>query len=181
MKRIISILTLGLLSALPLFAARRVVPIVGHTPGANDTFWTTDLQISNSSAASQVLHLTFHPSGRSAVTRDVSLGGQESALLEDVVAPSRFGSPDDTAWVGELEIEGPDDFSASARTFTRGSTAAGTFGSVSGSVDPTLLASHGTVTGIVVDDRFRSNVALTNAGDDPVTLHFDLRRRDGSV
>ena len=180
-SRILPLLAIALLSSAPLFAARRVLPLVGHTPGAHSTFWTTDLQLTNTSAVSRTLHLTFHPNGHPAVTRDVELAGHESKLLEDVVAPKSFGQSDDTAWIGELEIESPDDFSASAHTFTRSSSDDGTFGSVSDSIDPSILANHGTVTGIVVDDRFRSNASFTNPSDDPISVHLDLRRRDGSI
>ena len=181
MKRILTLLAVSLLFTAPLMAARRVLPLAGHAPGANNTFWTTDLHLSNESAISRTLRLTFHPNGRDAVTRDVTLAGHESTLLEDVVAPRALGMSDDTTWIGELEIESPDDFSATARTFTRGSNGDGTFGSVSDSIDPSVLANHGTVTGIVVDDRFRSNASFTNASDDPISVHVDLRRRDGSI
>jgi len=181
MKHITLSLATALLVAAPLFAARRVLPLVGHAPGANSTFWTSDLQVTNASAASRRLHLTFHPNGHDPVSRDIDLAGHESKLIEDVVAPRAFGLSDDTAWIGELEIESPDDFSANARTFTRASSADGTFGSVSDSIDPSILADHGTVTGVAVDDRYRSNASFTNPSDDPIRVHIDLRRREGSI
>ena len=179
MKRTLSLLALSALFATSLFASRRIIPVAGHTAGANNTFWTTDLHLSNRSTDSRVFHLTFHPDASSAFSRDIALGGGESVLLRDAAAPEAFGRPAGTNWLGELEIEAEAEFEVGSRTFTGSDD--GSFGSVQNGMDPSILPNHGTVTGLVVDDKFRSNVALTNAGDDTVHVHLDLRRRDGSV
>ena len=181
MKRIKSFVFLIVMLAVPAFASRRIVPLAGHLPGANNTFWTTDLQLTNTSAQSEVVHLTFYPNGRSPVSRDFTLASGESRLIEDVTAPSAFGVSSDTSWLGQLELSSNDDFAATARTFTRNDSSSGTYGSVSDSIDPSLLARGGTITGLVSDDRFRTNLALANASDDSVSVHFELRRRDGSI
>jgi len=178
-RRIFSLLILSALVAVPTFAARRIIPLAGHVGGVNNTFWTTDLQLTNTSAQAETVHIRFYPNGRSAVSRDVTLSANQSQLMEDVTSPHAFGASDDTQWLGQLELESSGDFAATARTFTRSSD--GTYGSVSDSVDPTLLAHGGTITGLASDDRFRTNIALANSSDDPVTIHLDLRRRDGSV
>jgi len=179
MHRVLALAGIAVLCATSMFASRRIVPLAGHAPGANHTFWTTDVQLSNRSADTELFHLTFHPSGSPAVSRDVSVGGGSSMLLRDVTSPDSFGQPSSTNWIGELEIESPADFDISARTFTGSDD--GTFGSVQNGVDPSMFADHGTVTGLVADDRFRSNIGLTNASDDTAHIHIELRRRDGSL
>ena len=181
MKRVFSLLVITAALAAPTFAARRIVPLAGHVRGVNNTFWTTELQLSNTTAEFQNVHLTFHPTGGSPVSRDIALAANESVLVRDVTSPASFGAPASTEWLGELELESSGDFSATARTFTSADDESGTYGSVSDSVDPSLLSKSGTIGGLAADDRFRTNLALTNANDDVVTMHLEVRRRDGSL
>jgi plastocyanin len=179
MKRALSLSILALLVAASAFASRRIVPLAGHVHGVN-SFWTTDLQIANTTTQAETVRVTFYPTNRAAVSRDISLGARESILVRDVTAPEAFGLSGDTEWLGQLQLESAGDYTATVRTFTTDDKN-GTFGSVSDSVDPSLLATGGTITGLVADDRFRTNIALVNASDDTISVHFDLRRRDGSI
>ena len=181
MKRILSLTILALLVAVPTFASRRIVPLAGHVRGLNNTFWTTDLQLANTTPQTETVRLTFYPANRAAVSRDITLAANESVLVRDVTGPEAFGLSSDTEWLGQLQLESAGDFTASARTFTAADDKGGTYGSVSDSVDPSMLATGGTITGLVADDRFRTNIALVNGSDDTIPVHFDLRRRDGSI
>lgn len=180
MKRHLSFLVFALLVAVPSFADRRIVPLAGHVRGVNNTFWTTDLQLANTTAQNESVRVTFYPANRAAVSRDISLAANESVLVRDVTAPAAFGVSDDTEWLGQLQLESIGDFNATARTFTADDKG-GSYGSVSDSVDPDLLPQAGTITGLLADDRFRTNIALVNPSDDSIAVHLDLRRKDGSI
>jgi hypothetical protein len=162
------------------FAATRIIPVAGHLPGANNTVWTSDVSLRNNTGAAMTVDLVFHAGGGVTRTRSIQLGANTSVLLEDAVAPSKFGGANPEWWLGQLEIRAPGDVTASAHTFTSGKDG-GTFGSTLDGVDPSVLSASGAMTGLVNDARFRSNVAFTNANDSAITLSYSLRRADGGV
>lgn len=173
-------LAMSLCAAMNLAAATRIVPIAGHTPGANGTSWTTDLSLTNNSASQAVVDLVFRTDDGAAHTRSVTINAHESLLLADVVAPSSFPGTNPTSWLGQLEIRSAADVSAAAHTFTQAS-AGGSYGSTYDAFDPSVLSTTGTVAGLISSSHFRSNVAFVNAGDSASSFDVVLHREDGSV
>lgn len=180
MRRRLLSLAVSLFAVASLSAATRVVPIAGHTPGANGTSWTTDLSLTNNSASSAAVDLIFRTEDGVAHMRSVTLGAHESLLLPDVAAPSSFSGANPASWLGQLEIRSTSDVSAAAHTFTQAG-AGGTYGSTYDAFDPSVLSTSGTIAGLIASARFRSNVAFANPGDDASSFDVTLRREDGSI
>ena len=94
---------------------RQVVPVVGRTPGANGTFFTTDLRLLNAQTREVQATLIFTPS--------VTDGRGEFAAVRVALSAGRTFATDDvvrnffaTAGTGQLEILG--DVIVSTRTST---------------------------------------------------------------
>ena len=169
-----------LFSSTTAFGATRVIPLAGHTPGANGTMWVTDLSLTNDGAEPAIVDLVFH-SDAGTRSRRVSVTTWESLLLEDVVAPEHFPGTNPPAWLGQLEIRSTrTTVRASAHIFTTGATG-GTYGTTYESVDPAVLPSSGVVAGLVSSDGFRSNVAFANPTAEPASYEYSLYGEDGAL
>jgi hypothetical protein len=162
------------------FAGTRIIPVAGHIPGANNTAWTTDVSLKNNSSAAVPVELVFHTDSGLTRSRSLTLGGSASILLDDAVAPSKFGAGNPESWLGQLEIRAPGDVTASAHIFTQGKNG-GTYGSTYDGVDPAVLSTAGSIAGLVNSSSFRSNVAFTNPNATPITITYTLRNADGGV
>lgn len=163
-----------------LFASTRIIPVAGHLPGANGTSWTTDVSLTNNTPTSVVVDLVFHPEDGIARTRTVTLGPNQSTLLDDAVGPTKFSGDNPSSWLGQLEVRSTGDVSASAHIFTSG-VGGGTFGSTYDDFDPTVLSKSGSISGLISSSRFRSNIAFANPNDPSNGFDYVLRREDGSV
>lgn len=158
----------------------RIVPIAGHTEGAYGTFWRTDLLLSNSVNHTQVVDLTFWPVGAPPVTRAVILAPSDTMLIEDVANPISFGSSA-ASWTGQLTVDSPHGLHATAHTFTTSPLREGTYGGVTESYDPLVIPAHGTLTGLNISNRFRSNVAFANGVSAVNAIEFSVRGSAGQV
>ena len=177
--------TLALACALiltsPALGVARIVPAAGHAEGAFGTFWRTDLLLSNSVNHSQVIDLKFYPTGSAAaVTRSIVIGPMETVLVPDAVNPAAF-STQAQSWIGQLVLESPHGLHASAHTWTTSPLRDGTYGGVLDSYDPLILPSHGTLTGLLVNARFRSNVAFANGANGTNVVDLTARDAPGQV
>ena len=56
-----------------LSSERRILPVVGSTPGANGTFFRTSVQLNNPGAAPMTGRIVFHPSGAAGSHLDTAL------------------------------------------------------------------------------------------------------------
>jgi hypothetical protein len=180
MKRLLLYAALWIAAATSTSAATRIIPVAGHVPGANNTAWTTDLSLRNNTSSAMSVELVFHADNGLTRSRSVTLDASSSLLMEDAVAPSRFPGTNPDSWLGQLEIRAPGDITASAHIFTQGKNG-GTFGSTYEGVDPAVLSTSGSMTGLVNSSRFRSNVAFTNPTGDAISISYTLRNADGSV
>ncbi|HKO59071.1 MAG TPA: PKD domain-containing protein [Thermoanaerobaculia bacterium] len=159
-------------------AANRVVPVAGHLPGANGTTWTTDLSLTNNSSSTAFVDLVFHPAEGAARTRTISMAAGQSLLIEDAVNPADLPGANPASWLGQLEVRSASDVTAEARIFTAASNG-GTFGSTFQSFDPAALSDSGSIAGLIVSGRFRTNVAFANPNDVLVTFSYTLRDQAG--
>jgi len=162
------------------FASTRIIPVAGHLPGANGTAWTTDVSLTNRTASVVTIDLIFRPEDGVARTRSLTLGANESTLLEDAVGPTRFSGTNPSAWLGQLEVRSSGDVVASAHIFTQAASG-GTFGSSYNGLDPAVLSTSGSIAGLIHSGRYRSNVAFTNPSDQVASFDYTLRREDGSI
>lgn len=80
---------------------RRILPVVGSTPGANGTFFRTSVQLNNPGSAPMTGRIVFHPTGASGSTSDPALSyslapGQTQSIADllPAMGASGLGSAD---------------------------------------------------------------------------------------
>lgn len=153
---------------------RQVIPVVGHAPGANGTFFRSDVRMLNRGPRETEVILTFTPStadGRitfGAVKVIVRPG--ESAPFDDVVR-TVFA----TRGTGQLEIAG--DVLASARTYTV--SGEGTFGLFSAATDVAEAVAPSWIVHLRNDEAFRSNIGFAEVSGHPARVVVELRSATG--
>jgi PKD repeat protein len=134
-------------------AGSLTIPVVARAPGANGTFWRSDLTLFNPSSSSVTLTLRY-----AGATKSLFLGGNDTTVLADIL--SQFGH---TSSSGALQVTwsastGP---AVTSRTYTSVATG-GTYGQ---SIDPVAsFASRAFVPGLRNDGSYRSNVGFVNGG-----------------
>ena len=112
---------------------RRILPVVGSTPGANGTFFRTSVQLNNPGGASSTGRIVFHPSGAAGSENDPSLSysvapGQTQSIADllPAMGVSGLGSAD-------IEITSGAALVANARVFNDAG-ASGTTGFTEGAM-----------------------------------------------
>ena len=150
--------------------SRSTIPAIGRAPGANGTFWRSDVRLFN--PTSSILGLTLRYQGAS---MPVTVLPNQTAVLSDVV--SQFGA---TSGSGSLDIlwngnAGP---IVASRTYTA-APSGGTYGQ---SIDATqAFTSDSYVPGLRSDSSFRSNVGFVNGGDSTIGINATLLSTNGQT
>ncbi|HKR66767.1 MAG TPA: PKD domain-containing protein, partial [Thermoanaerobaculia bacterium] len=143
----------------PAIGGALSVPVVGRAPGANGTFWRSDVTFYNPTTSRMVLTLRYGNA-----TRAIAVEGGETEVLPDVL--SEFG---ETAGSAALRVEwtlatGP---VVTTRTYTSVENG-GTYGQ---SIDPLAqLGNDAFVPGLRNDTSYRTNVGFVNGGSDTETF-----------
>lgn len=177
-----------------------VLPAAAHTPGANDTFWRSDVAIHNFQSTPLSVELAVIESGEgnydnvfpvvpSGGMTSVTVPPAGSVLLEDVLRGHRgLGSV-----TGAILIGADQPFAVTSRAYNM--TAGGaTVGQTVPPVDTFLENTFGRtelanavayVPGIINNDRFRSNLGAVigngNATGEPLTVAVTVRNAAGAV
>lgn len=148
-----------------------VIPAVGRAPGANGTFWRSDVTMFNSHGVPFDVTLRYGASARS-----YTLGAGETVVLRDVLAS--FGL---TSGTGALRISwtaaggGP---AVTSRTYTT-TESGGTYGQ---SIDPVQSFGYDSIVpGLRSDSSFRSNIGFVNGGDAPINIGVTLLNNWGQT
>ena len=135
------------------------IPAVGRAPGANGTFWRSDVTLFNPN--SDAMNVTLRYNG---TNKTLNLPARDTVVLADIL--SEYGA---TAGNGALFLS----WSASngpvvtSRTYTSVETG-GTFGQ---SIDPiATLGPTSYVPGLRNDSSFRSNIGFVNGGTEEETF-----------
>ena len=161
--------------------SRVVFPSVGSLPGANDTYWRSDLTLHNPFKERMPLGLRY-VSGDARIDRAVTILGGQSLRWEDVVH-SLFQAPvgSGVLWI---EYRGQHPPVARIRTYDAAHNA-------QGSVDAPLSmrdsATAGTenadliIVGIPGGTQRRVNVGIVNVGKIPATFRITVRTRTGQL
>lgn len=160
-----------------------VIPVATHAPGANGTFYVTDLRVVNAGAADATAELSFAPAGASrppetTVTIDVPAGATKR--LDDVVLGT-FGVAEG---FGRVVVRSASKLLVSARTYNAAAT--GTFGQYEPAALPTDTTRFGApplrLLGITRSADFRTNLGLVEAsGRAGVAVRVTVRDDAGSV
>jgi PKD repeat protein len=155
-----------------------VLPAVGRAPGANGTFWRSDVTLFNPTTSTlgfTLRYIAAGTDGRNAPSRNYALAPSTGSTFSDVL--NIFGI---TSGSGALEVRwnattGP---VVTSRTYTS-TTDGGTFGQ---SIDPVArFRADSYVTGLRSDASYRSNVGLVNGNDATIGVTVTLLSSFGTV
>jgi PKD repeat protein len=148
------------IQAIPAPAEKSLtIPAVGRAPGANGTFWRSDVTLFNPN--SDAINISLRYNG---TNKTLNLPARDTQVLSDIL--SSFGA---TAGNGALFLSwtastGP---VVTSRTYTSVETG-GTFGQ---SIDPIAsLSPNSYVPGLRNDASFRSNIGFVNGGTEEETF-----------
>lgn len=145
------------------------LPVVGRSPGANGTFWRSDVTLFNPNAARLIVTLRY-----GSTAKNVILNSGETEVLADVLA--QFGQ---TSGSGALQMSwsGENGPVVTSRTYTT-VTSGGTYGQ---SIDPVAkFANQMFVPGLRNDGSYRSNVGFVNGGSSSETFTVKLLSQSGT-
>jgi hypothetical protein len=151
------------IQAVPLPNGKIVFPAVGRLPGANGTFWRSDVTLYNPAGfGSQIVTLRYRPTGaddRNAASRQFTVGAGRTVVLADVLASFGLSSGSGALEVTWSGTSGP---VVTSRTYTTAESG-GTYGQ---SIDPiAAFSTDAFVPGLRSDFAFRSNVGFVNDND----------------
>lgn len=146
-----------------------LLPVVGRSPGANGTYWRSDVTLFNPTSTQMSLGLRYR-----GTTKVLSIGAGDTAVLADVL--SMFGV---TSGSGSLELlwsstTGP---VVTSRTYTS-VTGGGTYGQ---SIEPVPgFARILYVPGLRNDATYRTNIGFVNGGGAAETFTVRLLSPSGT-
>lgn len=170
-------------------ATDAVFPIVGRVPGANATFYRTDVALLNRSGESTSVVLEFYPAGSGgnagpSAIATVALDSDEQEVLTGDELQNLLGLGDG---IGALRVISPQHVHAVARIYNDQRTAGhGTFSQFvpaqSGTQNRTsgvlpMLANAQAATGA----GYRTNIGWFNAGPNQVTVTWAARNSSGTI
>ena len=159
-------------------SGRLVIPAVGRVPGANGTFWRSDVTFYNPGSSTMSLSLRYQPAGsdnRFVNALILTVGAGKTLVLADALNWLGISSGSgalDVRWTSAI---GP---VVSSRTYTT-TTSGGTFGQ---SIDPvTEFGNDAYVPGLRSDFTYRSNVGFVNGGDTTIGVTTQLLGTNGQT
>lgn len=179
----------GQLVAAASDATDAVFPIIGRVPGANGTFYRTDIALLNQSGESTTAVLEFYPAGNDgnagpAAIASIALDNNEQETLTGDAVQNLFGTGDG---VGAVRVIAPRHIIAVARIYNDQRTVGdGTFSQfvpgMTGTQNRTsgalpMLSNAQAATGA----GYRTNIGWFNAGPNQVTVTWTARGANGAV
>lgn len=151
--------------------------MVVHNEGVGGTSWRSDVVVSNQNSASQTVRLTYQTAAKAAFSKDRTLVGFATLLLEDLVV-DLFRAGDGR---GPLDVEVLNGATKAPVVVSR-AYSENSFGNLGSGLPADVMPSTDAVSlpGLLHDDDFRSSVAVT-AGDEAVWATFELFRGDDGL
>lgn len=144
----------------PAVGGALTIPVVGRAPGANGTFWRSDVTFFNPTTVRMTLTLQY-----GGVEKSFAINGGDTLVLADVLAVFGQTAGSATLAVTWSTVVGP---VATSRTYTSVENG-GTYGQ---SIDPLAQLSNATfVPGLRNDTSYRTNLGFVNGGSDTETFN----------
>lgn len=145
------------------------VPVIGRAPGANGTFWRSDVTLFNPTTDPMILTLRY-----GGTTRTLALEGRDTEVLKDILTSFNQTEGSGALLVSWNGSTGP---VVTSRTYTTSETG-GTFGQ---SIDPIgTLRTAMFVPGLRNDSGFRSNIGVVNGGSESETITITVLSQSGN-
>jgi hypothetical protein len=177
-------LLFSLLFAVPLFAQQSdnvilpleynyqlLIPVAGNTPGANGTFFKSDINIINLRAAEQRIRLRWLPQGRTGVdipAKEMTIAAASGFFSEDFVANVMEQTGLGAIQIVGIRSDGQPDVDARLYATSRIWTPHPVAGGTVSQTFPTLTMTTRSdappkwIFGVRRDDRYRLNVGIVN-------------------
>jgi hypothetical protein len=176
----------GLLADVGALEEFYFIPAAARAPGAEGSFWVTDVEINNSGMTSANFQYLWLPRGvdnsMPAASDTFMLEPGESIRHSDVLAAA-FGVSDDTEAFGALAaISDSEDLKFFIRTFNQ--TDSGTYGqAIPGLPADDLIQANmkKRILFFTENDAFRSNIGLLNGTGSPITIMWERYTADGTM
>jgi hypothetical protein len=159
--------------------SRVVFPSVGSLPGANATYWRSDLTLHNPFKERMPLGLRY-VSGDARIDRAVTILAGQSLRWEDVVR-SLFGAPEGSG-VLWIEYRGQHPPVARIKTYDAAHNAQGSVDAPLSMRDSATAGTENadlTIVGIPGGTQRRVNIGIVNVGKIPATFRITVRTRTG--
>ena len=159
--------------------SRVVFPSVGSLPGANASYWRSDLTLHNPFKERMPLELRY-VAGESRIDRNVTILGGQSLRWEDVVR-SLFGAPEGSG-VLWIEYRGQHQPVARIKTYDAAHNARGSVSAPLSTRDSASAGSENqdlTLVGIPSGTDRRVNIGIVNIGKVPAIFRITVRTRTG--
>lgn len=170
---------------------RQLVPVAGSAPGRNNTYFRTDLALTNGGAASTATLRYYQqtPDVR-VIERSVEIAQNQTLEFEDVVAGLFAATPPS---LGHIElVSGGSGVAMTSRTYTTVAGEARTFGTGVPTLSPAFALRGGqsvviggledstaATTNAATPATFRTNVGLVEVDGKPVTVKVSVLLFDG--
>ncbi len=145
------------------YASRRIIPIAGHTSGVNGSQWSTEIALANETASATSVEIRYPDFASLFVT----LAPGESRRIADDGAHH---------WIGQVEVLAEDAVVVSALVLESGGTAA-----AMPVLEEASLSDRGIVPGLIATRKFRTNIALVNAGAEWTSFTLRFRGPEGEL
>ena len=140
-----------------------VVPIAGNIHGANNTFYRTDLAITNRTTSTATATLGYRSRTGSFVSKTINLGSKQTQVLQDVVGTYFAVSGDTVGFITVTPVTGS--FAVASRTFATVGSKSDTFGTgVPSLASASALKNGGTRPIAGLNDANRTTVLANRAG-----------------
>ena len=169
-------------------AKNMYIPAAAVAPGANGTFWRTDVRIFNPSSSEEIdVTLHFLPQGldgRNISGRMFHIGKRETLVLDNVVS---ILAPHLTSVTGAIRIDSDTwksfEFIATSRTYTTSADATrpGTFGQFVPALEEADARASTAVPQVAVRPDVRTNAGVMNPTSEPVVLRVSVLSTDGRL
>ena len=176
MRKLI-IAAVATLFVIPVFAKNRYIPVAGLTPGAQGSFWRTDLRIFNPSATHELeVSLHFLPAGvdgRNIPGRAFQIRPREVLVLDNVVATL---APHFPSVIGAIRIDSDTDasydFVATSRTYTTSPDPQrpGTYGQFIPALDAGDATRESVILNVAQRPDVRTNFGVMNPSQTAATV-----------
>jgi|GEM_PF-1302478 len=170
--------------AIPAPVSRElVVPAVARIPGAEGTFWRSDVTFFNptSNTMTLVVHLVYSDvDNRGARGRVITLHPGRSETILDVVDWLEAGNSRGALQIASSGGSGGGPV-VSSRTYTTRPSDGGTFGQFVGAVETNQFTSETTVTGLRSDAFYRTNIGIVSSSNEEVRVQLTLHDASSQI
>jgi hypothetical protein len=164
-----------------------VIPIAGAARGANNTYFRTDVSITNTQSLAGSATLRYRSRDGSSIERSVTINGRSTAVLNDIVT-TLFGLTTDSLGFVQVVPAAGSKLAVGSRTYTTATGSAATYGTGVPAMAVSATMKAGDLRRLAgIDDAalstinaakpatFRSNLALMEVSGQPAIVRVTLR------